>query len=304
VSLFLPHLGRNGFQSGYLSKDGFFQCPVDVLAKLLQVIVPEPACLRPVHRVAMEIALAEVLVQFLLKAFQPRSCRDVLAGVLQAIHEVFVWRLARCVADRTHKGVNVPAGILYPQRTMKDFLVGGREAKGGFQNAPQLGIERGIGEQSGGRTLHDREQWAFHLSAPNVVVRHRPFTRPEDVFRGHGVVVASIPPKRGGGLRAIGLDQWFEPFEQVRREGFRQRSPAVAIAKKDEEVGFGCALLATRQLPQANPDRPVVASCLLTDSPSQINRLESQPLGKAKLLEPRKDLALQRISFGLEVAEG
>jgi len=33
------------------------------------------------------------------------------------------------------------------------------------------------------------------------------------------------------------------------------------------------------------------------NTPTKIHRLKAQPLGQAKLLEPRKDLAMQRIAF-------
>jgi hypothetical protein len=82
------------------------------------------------------------------------------------------------------------------------------------------------------------------------------------------------------------------------------RSPAIAISRKDDEIGPRIRRLATFEFLQTNPRRTLVQASLVRDTPSKIDGLEARAGLFAKLRQLGPDASLQCVSLLDQICKG
>jgi len=93
----------------------------------------------------------------------------------------------------------------------------------------------------------------------------------------------------------------YETFELAFGDSRRQRSPAISVAKQENEIRLDPSFLAARDFGEADLNRFLIEGCLIAHSPAQIDGLESRTPLLAETRQPRKCLFLQGIPLTLQV---
>ena len=137
----------------------------------------------------------------------------------------------------------------------------------------------------------------------------RPFfcvrDREQYVFRRNGIVVPSIPTDFARPLTflpkkqpSFGFsDRHKKLFELIGRNLRRQREPAIAIAKQDDEVRSWRKPLTAGDLVEADLQRSVILTRLVPHTPAEIDGLEAVPVASAEVAQFWEDGAVEGIAL-------